>query len=147
VNPSAERPEMHSPVSVRAVVAVLLWHRGKLALFQRSFRVHSDTGLWHCVTGFLESEASPREQAVQEVLEETGLAAGDLLRFEDGPLLELHDEAGAVWRVHTFRAETTVCRLTLNWEHDVYQWVPPSKIRCFGHVAWLNDVVQAFDAA
>lgn len=62
----------------QAIVAVVLWHRGRLALFQRSFRVRHDTGLWHCVTGYLEPGSPPREQALEEIREEAGLTGSEL---------------------------------------------------------------------
>ena len=140
-------PEVPFSTYPTAIVAVVLWHQGRMALLKRSGRVHHDTGMWHCVTGYLEASSSPRQQAVQEILEETGLAPSDLRGFAEGPVIDLTDETGAAWRVHTFRAEVLQHRLTLNWEHDVYQWVAPARIGAFGHVAWLSQIIHALDAA
>ncbi len=61
---------------------LVLWHDGAVCLLRRSRRVGSDAGLWHCITGYLESGASPEMQARTELFEETGLSAHrlDLLR-------------------------------------------------------------------
>jgi NUDIX domain len=133
------------------VVAVVLGWRGRIGLFKRSREVGHDTGLWHCITGFLDvgdvtdstgEEDLARVQALLELFEETGITVADLLDFRSGPVLELVDARGGCWRVHTFRAETERRQLRLNWEHDAYRWVPPQSVARFdGQVPWLRDVL------
>ena len=127
-----------------AVVAVVLQWRHHVALLKRSELVTHDKGLWHCVTGYLEKDVQdPRLQAIMELYEETGLAVSDLDELATGPVLEIQ-QRGMTWKVHTFRAETRRRRLELNWEHDSYRWVPPSKVPRFaGRVGWLDEVLVA----
>lgn len=132
------------------VVAVVLCWRGRIGLFKRSQSVAHDRGLWHCITGYLDRNSdlgSPRQQAERELAEEVGLTSENLQSLVSGPVLELYGD-GRVWRVHTFRANTTTRRLTLNWEHAEYRWARPSAIPRFdGRVAWLTDVIQAVESA
>lgn len=67
------------------VVAVILEHHGRIALFKRSQTVRHDQNLWHCVTGYLEPGTSPGQQALMELHEETGLGPMDLCCLESPP--------------------------------------------------------------
>jgi len=129
----------------RAVVAVLLTHRGRLCLLRRSRLVGSDRGRWHCVTGFAEEGVDPARQALVELAEETGLGPDELRSFEAGPVLELPDGRSGSWRVSVYRAEARRDRLTLNWEHDDACWVPwPAAADDERElVPWLAAVVDA----
>lgn len=145
-SPPAPAAPVHVPLE-RTVVAVVVEWRGRVVLLRRSVRVSHDTGLWHCVTGFLEDGASPEQQALMEVHEETGLNVAALDSLHATGVLHLLDEVGETWRVHTFRATTRQRRLTLNDEHDAYRWVSPEAVRRFGNrVGWLDDVLAAAHA-
>jgi ADP-ribose pyrophosphatase YjhB (NUDIX family) len=127
----------------RTVVAVVVEWRGKIALFKRSQRVHYDQGLWHCVTGFLEEGASPRQQAADELLDETGLQAKDLLDFHQGPDVIVNDNRDLPWLIHTFKAVSSRRRLKIDWEHDAYRWTPVGKTKRFTNkVPWLESVLR-----
>ncbi|WP_432443850.1 NUDIX domain-containing protein [Paenarthrobacter nitroguajacolicus] len=126
------------------VIAVIVQWRGRIALFRRSRRTGHDRGLWHCITGFLEAGATPEQQALEELREETGLLERDLLDFRQGPDLVVPDGSGNPWLVHTFTALTAKRRLRVNWEHDSYRWTTPSKARRFSNrVPWLDNVLDA----
>lgn len=130
----------------RTIVAVVLQRRGRTALLRRSSAVSHDHGLWHCVTGFVEPGATAFEQALVEVFEETGLRVADLTSLEEGPVVDLVDADANTWHVHTFRGETTVRRLSINWEHDAYRWVTRRTAPGFRQVSWLRDVLSAVGA-
>lgn len=138
--PGGSRPEP----SCRVVVAIVLrWH-GQTALFKRSQAVAHDRGRWHCVTGFVEVDVTPYQQALAELHEETGLRPVDLVSLQPGRVLELCDHQRRTWQVHTFSAETLVHRLVLNAEHETYRWIPMHAATCFaGRVEWLDDVLAA----
>ncbi|MGY3317397.1 ADP-ribose pyrophosphatase YjhB (NUDIX family) [Arthrobacter sp. TE12232] len=128
----------------RAVVAVVIEWRGKIALLKRSQHLNHDRGRWHCVTGFLEAGVSPHQQADRELFEETGLQSSDLLDLRQGPALLLNDDSGGSWVVHTFTAVTARRRLQIDWEHDDYRWTAPGKTRRFANrVSWLDVVLGA----
>jgi 8-oxo-dGTP pyrophosphatase MutT (NUDIX family) len=127
----------------RAVVAVVVEWRGRIALFKRSQSVGHERGLWHCITGYLEPGVSPRQQALVELEEEAGLTLPDLAGFEPGEPLLISDDGGNPWLVHTFTAVSLRRRLTINDEHDAYRWTVPSKISRFSNrVPWLDIVLQ-----
>jgi 8-oxo-dGTP pyrophosphatase MutT (NUDIX family) len=126
------------------VGAVAVQWRGRVGLFRRSAAVAHDQGLWHCITGYLEPGATPAQQALTELHEETGLGVVDLESFTTGEVLELADGSGRPWTVHTFRAVTHRRRLVLNEEHDAYRWVDVKAVARFGNqVGWLGRALSA----
>lgn len=136
----------HNPTAglPREVVATVVQWRGRIALFKRSQSVGHERGLWHCITGYLEPNVSPEQQAVTELEEETGLTTQDLSDFQPGGQLLIPDYLGNPWLVHTFAAASTRRRLTLNDEHDAFRWTMPSKISRFSNrVPWLDAVIQS----
>jgi 8-oxo-dGTP pyrophosphatase MutT (NUDIX family) len=130
--------------SGHAVVAVVIERRGKIALLKRSRYLDHDRGLWHCITGYLEPGASPKQQALEELLEETGLHAASLVALRAGPILIINDSDAEPWLVHTFTAVTSRRRLEIDWEHDSYRWTAPDKVERFvNRVSWLDLVLHA----
>ncbi|WP_311214702.1 MULTISPECIES: NUDIX domain-containing protein [unclassified Arthrobacter] len=131
-------------LSVQSVVAVVVEWRGKIALLKRSHSLNHDRGRWHCVTGYIEPGTSPRGQALQELLEETGIRDSEIVELKPGVMLFLNDEAGSTWVVHTFTAVTSKRRLVLDWEHDSFRWTIPEKTARFANrVVWLDTVLEA----
>lgn len=131
-------PETH------IVVAIVIEWRGQIAMLKRSQLLGHDRGLWHCITGYLDRGATPRQQALEELFEETGLLATNLLDFRPGPDLVVNDDDGEPWLVHTFTAVTSRRRLEIDWEHDAYRWTTPGNVKRFANrVPWLDSVLHA----
>jgi len=125
------------------VVAIVLRRHGKLGLFRRSMHVGSDAGLWHCITGYLDDGVDPTMHALVEVFEETGLCAGDMDTFVQGPVLRVEGDDAVTWTIHPFLVDVTKRRLTLDWEHDRYRWVDPRQLGGYQRVSWLGLVLDA----
>ena len=123
---------------VRAVpvVSVFLRNRGRLLLVQRGDRVGSFPGRWSAVSGYLERDEDPRDRAVQEVREETGIRD---TRFRpvvarDGP---------TAYVVHPFLFDVPSRRLQLDWENVTHRWIRSSEIDGFDTVPRLRDVMTS----
>lgn len=127
------------------VVAAVLTHEGRLALFRRSRLVTGDVGRWHCITGFLPSGQSPLRQAFREVDEEAGINA-DQLRLTSAEIVERKGDDGNMWRVHAFSFRCLTESVRLNWEHDEVRWLPLDKSGALLTVPWLGNVIEALSA-
>lgn len=135
---------VHDIPADRTVIAAVIQWQDKIALFRRSGNLGHDSGLWHCITGFLEAGATPEQQTLEELFEETGLQTNDLLGLLPGPDLVVADSLGNPWLIHTFTALTSRRRLKINWENDAYRWTAPHKAKRFtNRVAWLDIVLDA----
>lgn len=124
------------------VVAAVLTYRERLCLLRRSAQVGSDIGQWHCVTGFLPAHEDPLQQAIQEILEETGIG-GEHLSLQHSVVLELEGADGKHWRVHAFHFNSLTDHVEINWENDLSQWVPHHQLAEMPTVTWLADVLGA----
>ena len=133
-------------VSHRQVVACVLIRSGKLLLFRRSQSVTWDAGLWHCVTGFLQTGRDPITQALSEVSEETALDAS-VLTLHSGPHRLLLTGKSDEWIVHCCAFEVIGGSLTLNWENDAAISVDRLADLPDPHVTWLPDVLDALGIA
>ena len=125
----------------RRVVTSFLEASGRILLLRRSARVRSYPGLWAGVSGSIEPERTPLEQALAEIGEETGMAPEDVRLLASGAPLEIIDrELGRRWLVHPFRfAALRPEMLRLDWEHAESRWVLPSEIASYPTVPGLTD--------
>ena len=80
-------------------------------------------GRWWPVTGTRDAGESPARCATRELHEETGLTPTALYRTG----LTYPVEGGGHLRIFVAGAETDAT-VTLNWEHDDYQWCYPSEV-------------------
>ncbi|MCC7367528.1 MAG: NUDIX domain-containing protein [Chloroflexi bacterium] len=131
----------------RSVVACFLRFDGRICLLKRSQSVGSSPGRWHCVTGFLEDGIAPLDQALTEIVEETGLEAAAIsLVGAPEPLRMERPGQGWVWVVYPFLFDTASSSLRLDWEHDEYRWIDPAELASSDCVPWIRDVWTALSA-
>lgn len=130
--------------AARTVIAAVIQWRDKIALFRRGKNLGHDGGLWHCITGYMETGATPEQQTLEELFEEAGLESRDVLDLLRGPDLVVADGMGNPWLIHTFTAVTSRRRLKINWENDAYRWTAPHRAKRFtNRVGWLDRVLDA----
>lgn len=126
VDGTAGTVELPDVEEIRVVTSFLQRADGRILLLRRSDRVGSFRGHWAAVSGFLE-EARPLDQALREILEETGIAAGRLRLAAEGRRVYARDDR-RVYAVHPFRFEVAAPEVRLDWEHTAHEWVDPSEI-------------------
>ena len=128
----------------RPVVACFLRHGDKICLLKRSQAVDSAPGRWHCISGFVEPGVEPLEQALAEIGEETGLEGEAIQLVAAPPPIRIERPSqGWVWIIHPFLFDVASSELRLDWEHDDYRWVEPSKLATSDCVPWLTLVWDA----
>ena len=120
----------------------------QLCLVRRSAAVRTSIGRWGVVTGYLEADADPLNQAWTELAEELGLAPPTLSLVRALPPVSLTSGAsGKAFLVYPFLFESLSTEVTLNWEHDAVTWAEPSRLREADCVGWQEPLVRSLLAA
>ena len=124
----------------REVVTCFLEHQGKLLVLRRSQTVRTHRGKWAGVSGSVEG-ATPPEQALKEIAEETGLDTGEVRLVRTGEALEVADRIEVVtWLVHPFLFRVTdPAKIRLDWEHSDHRWVHPDELSRLDTVPRLKE--------
>jgi len=126
-------------VEEKHVVTSILRNRGKILLLRRSTKVGSYRGQWAGVSGYIEHGEDDRSAAVRELSEEIG--NGDLKptkrlepqRFRDSEV---------VWCVHPFLFDVDSRDISIDWEHDAFEWVSPEDVSRYPTVPGLQTIVS-----
>mgnify|MGYP002640396986 CR=1 FL=1 len=112
----------------RQVVTAFLEFGGKIAVFRRSEEVSTYRGRFAGISGTIEGGRTPREQARQEIAEETGLTDKAVL-LSIGEVCPVEDEElGIRFMVHPFMFHVASPELELNFEHTEYVWLNPEEL-------------------
>ena len=108
------------------VVTVFLRHRGDVLLLRRSDEVGSYAGQWGAVAGHVD-DGDPEASAIQEIHDETGLSASEVMQVRRGEPFAVDDEARETrWRVHPYLFDAATRAVETNWETAEAEWAPPT---------------------
>ena len=113
----------------------------RLLLVRRSERVGSYHTKWAGISGFIEPNVSPEEQAYTEILEETGLDKSLLRLLKRGEAVEhIDEELGRHFYIHPFLFEVAAPELIkTDWEATAMQWIEPDELPNFATVPKLRE--------
>ena len=113
----------------------------RLLIVRRSQRVGSYHGRWAGVSGFVEKDTTPEEQAYTEIREETGLQREQVRMLRHGVVVEYEDAGiGRHWYIHPFLFEVTAPdAIQLDWEATEMRWIRPSELESYETVPRLVE--------
>ena len=113
----------------------------RLLLVRRSGRVGSYNARWAGVSGFIEQNVSPEEQAYTEIREETGLQPPQVRLLKRGEVVEYVDaDLNRRWLVHPFLAEVLAPdAIKLDWEAVEMRWIAPTELSNYETVPKLHE--------
>lgn len=137
-----------SPRTTPVVTCFLLRRDGpspRLCIVRRSGRVGSYQARWAGISGFIEENISPEEQAYTEIQEETGLRRTQVRLLKRGAVVEhIDEELGRRWLVHPFLVEVLEPgAITLDWEAEEMRWIDPSELTAYETVPKLDEAYHA----
>ncbi len=140
---SQEFPEKLRPTHV--VTCILLrtdQQETRMLLVRRSQKVGSYRGHWAGVSGFLEPNVTPDEQAYTELEEETSLRRDQVHMLRRGAVVEYSDaKLGRHFYIHPFLFEAlTPESVRIDWEATEMRWINPSELPHFETVPKLQEV-------
>ncbi len=138
-----------SPLRVTHVVTCILLRTDQgsplMLLVRRSQRVGSYHGRWAGVSGFVEAQVTPEEQAYTEIREETGLAREQVRLLRCGAVVEhIDSEIGRHFYIHPFLFTVLTPEvIRIDWEATEMRWVEPSELVSYETVPKLWEVYNA----
>jgi 8-oxo-dGTP diphosphatase len=113
----------------------------RILIVQRSQRVGSYHGHWAGISGFVEPNVPPSEQAFVEIGEETGLQRDQVQMLRLGTVVEHIDEAlGRHFYIHPFLfAVATPEQIHTDWEAVDMRWIEPDELANYETVPRLQE--------
>jgi 8-oxo-dGTP diphosphatase len=117
----------------------------RLLIVQRSQRVGSYHGQWAGISGFVEPDTTPEEQAYTEIREETSLQREQVRLLKRGEVVEHIDPAlGRHFYIHPFLFEALNPEaIRTDWEAKAMRWITPSELRNYETVPKLLEVYES----
>ena len=148
---AVQRNDWISPENLRpthVVTCILLrtdQQETRMLLVRRSQKVGSYHGRWAGVSGFVEPNVTPEEQAYTEIREETGLQRDQVRLLRRGTIVEHIDaELRRHFYIHPFLFEVLIPDLIqIDWEATEMRWIVPSELSTFETVPKLQEVYEA----
>lgn len=119
--------------------------RARILIVRRSSRVGSYHGRWAGISGFIEHNVSPEEQAFTEIREETALQHDQVHLLKHGSIVEHIDEQlGRHFYIHPFLFAVLVPdAIRLDWEALEMRWIHPEELSQYETVPKLQEVYES----
>ncbi|MEM9194745.1 MAG: NUDIX domain-containing protein [Myxococcota bacterium] len=120
-------------------VAVVVVRGARVLALRRALTKDAGPGLWETVSGRLEHDEQPRDAAIREALEETGLDVS----IGDAPVdAYTAQRAGRPMVVIVYRGDSTDGDVVISDEHDRHAWWTPEEFRERSSLTRLADAVD-----
>ncbi len=137
-----------SLIPTHVVTCILLRTDGsapQMLLVQRSQRVGTYHAHWAGISGFVEQNVTPEEQAFTEIREETTLQREQVRMLRRGSIVEVVDpDAGRHFYVHPFLFDVlTPDKIQTDWEAVNMRWINPDELDNFETVPKLKDAYES----
>jgi len=128
--------------SSKVATAVPFNHeKGKYLLMKRSRERDTNPSKWEFPSGHIQKNESPRNAALRELEEETGLK-GTLLRSGKPFTTETED---GIFRVHPFLVKIDG-QPEISREHEKFQWIRPEELKKYKTVEGLKKDLERVGA-
>ncbi|HEX8997695.1 MAG TPA: NUDIX pyrophosphatase [Ktedonobacterales bacterium] len=115
----------------------------EVLLARRSDRVRTYRGAWAAISGYVEPQVAPLDQAYQEIREETGLQPDDVTLLREGEPVAFRDDTIAQsWVVHPFLfLALRPDAVQHDWEAQQFSWMAPQSVRDLSTVPRLTEAL------
>jgi NADH pyrophosphatase NudC (nudix superfamily) len=119
----------YTHVRYAPVVNTVVTHEGKVLLVQRSPDIRLYPNYWNGISGFLDDSRSIEEKVTEELGEELGIQADDILLIQRGTvLLQEASDYNKTWLVVPVLARVKTADFKLDWEAARAKWYEPAEV-------------------
>lgn len=106
------------------VVNCVVRYNDKILIVQRNSKMRLYPNFWNGISGFLDDRKSIEEKVKDELREELGIEAGDIISINRGAVFDQEEEKyGKTWIVHPILVDVKTDKIKLNWEAQNYKWI------------------------
>ena len=126
------------------VINCVLRYKDRILIVQRSAEMRLYPNLWNGISGFLDDQRSVEEKVKDELREELGIEANDIILIQCGPIHALGaEEYDKTWIVFPVLVEVKTDKIKLNWEAQDYQWLRIEEIKNLNLFLVFDKVLAA----
>ncbi|MDP2860688.1 MAG: NUDIX domain-containing protein [bacterium] len=127
------------------VINCVLRHNDKILIVKRSSKMKLYPGFWNGISGFLDDKKSIEEKVKDELQEELGIDATDIVSIRRGPIFEQEEEKyGKTWISHSVLVDVKTDKVRLDWEAQDYKWIGVEDAKNFDLLPGLDKVLASF---
>jgi 8-oxo-dGTP pyrophosphatase MutT (NUDIX family) len=132
-----------TPTRYAPVINCVVRHEGKILIVQRSPTMRWYPGLWNGISGFLDDQKSLEEKVKEELHEEVGIAASDVLSIHRGSIFHQEEpEYNKTWIVHPILVDVKTSTIKLDWEAQHDEWIDVRDLKKYQIVPGFEKVVR-----
>lgn len=111
----------------------------KILIVKRSSKMRLYPDFWNGISGFLDDKRSIEEKVRDELREEAGIDANDIISIHRGPVFDQEEEKyDKTWIVHPILVDVKTDAVKLDWEAQDYRWIKIEDVKTF-------DLLPGFD--
>lgn len=114
-----------------------------MLIVKRSAEMNFYPNMWNGVGGFLDDQKSLEEKVHEELSEELGIAAEQIVSIRCGQIFhDTQPQYRKTWIIHPVLVVVTTDRITLDWEAAEYRWIRPDELPNFVIIPSFSKVVE-----
>ena len=127
------------------VINCVVRYNRKILVVRRSEKLNFYPGFWNGVSGFLDDKRSFEEKVKDELGEELGMEAKNIIAITRGPIFHQEEpEYEKTWIVHPVLVEVATDAVTLDWEASEYRWIDPLEAGALSLLPGFEKVLASF---
>lgn len=121
------------------VINCVVRHNDKILIVQRNPKMRLYPNFWNGISGFLDDGRTIEQKVKDELREELGIEASDIVSINRGPVFDQEEEKyNKTWIVHPILVDVKTDKVKLDWEAQNYKWIKIEETKTF-------DLLPGFD--
>ncbi len=126
------------------VINCVVQNGSKFLIVKRNSSMRLYPGYWNGIAGFLDDRKTLEEKVKEELCEEAGIKASDILSIKLGEIFDLDDpKYRKTWIVHPVLVKVKHRKIRLDWEAEEYRWISAKEIKRFKITPNFEKVLKA----
>lgn len=124
------------------VINCIVKYHDKILIVQRNAGMKFYPEYWNGISGFLDDNRSVTEKAKDELQEELGIAAENIISLYEGGIFEQDEpDYQKTWIVHPVLINVNTDNIKLDWEAQNYKWVNVEEAKTFNLLPGFDKVL------